>query len=76
MRQPYRARQAAAETSDELMTKPVLTVEEVAQLFGLAPHVIRRAVREGELPTDVSGHDICGIRRQDLLAWLERRGGL
>ncbi len=76
MRQPYRARQAAAETSDELMTKPVLTVEEVSQLFGLTPHVIRRAVREGELPADVRGHDICGIRRQDLLAWLERRGGL
>jgi excisionase family DNA binding protein len=76
MRQPYRARRAATETSEVLMTKPVLTVEEVSRLFGLAPHVIRRAVREHELPAEVRGHDICGIRRQDLLAWLERRGGV
>ncbi len=76
MRQPYRARQATEETSAELMTKPVLTVEEVSQLFGLSPYLIRYAVREGELPADVQGHDICGIKRQDLLAWLERRGGV
>ena len=76
MRQPYRARHAAAETSEELMTKPVLTVEEVSQLFGLSPYLIRHAVREHELPADSCGHDICGIKRQDLLAWLERRGGV
>ncbi len=76
MRQPYRARHAAEETSQELMTKPVLTVEEVAQLFGLSPYVIRRAVYAHELPADVLGQDIRGIRRQDLLVWLVRRRGL
>ncbi len=76
MRQPYRARHAAAETSEELMTKPVLSVEEVAQLFGLSPYVIRRAVYEHELPADVCGHDILGIKRANLLVWLVRRRGL
>ena len=76
MRELFQARRDADETSAELMTKPVLTVEEVAQLFGLSPYVIRRAVREQELPAIVAGDDIIGIKREDLMAWLERRGGL
>ncbi len=76
MRELFQVRHDADETSAELMTRPVLTVEEVSQLFGLSPYVIRRAVREDELPAVVAGDDILGIKREDLTAWLERRGGL
>ena len=76
MRELFQARRHADETSTDLMTRPVLTVDEVAQPFGLSPYVIRRAVREQELPAIVAGDDILGIKREDLTAWLERRGGL
>lgn len=64
------------ETSEELMRKRELSVEEVAELFRLSPHVIRAAVRQHELPATLAGHNIVCIKRADLLAWMERRGGV
>ena len=67
---------ARREPAATLMTKAALTVDEAAQLFGESPDVIREAVWRGELPAERAGEAIVAIRRADLLAWMERRGGV
>jgi hypothetical protein len=69
----FRAREARAESSEELITKPELTVEEIAELFRFSPELIRHAVRAGELRARIIGHEICGVARGDLIAWLRAR---
>jgi excisionase family DNA binding protein len=69
-----RERLARAETTDVLMHKSELTVEEVAELLGFSADMIRRAIRDGELHARIVGHQVCGIGRADLIAWLERLG--
>ncbi|HEX5504744.1 MAG TPA: helix-turn-helix domain-containing protein [Thermomicrobiales bacterium] len=73
MTRPFRAQLAAAESSAELMAKPALTVEEVAELLGLAPEVLHRAIHGGDLTAERVGHDTVGITREHLIAWLRRR---
>ncbi|HET8626683.1 MAG TPA: helix-turn-helix domain-containing protein [Thermomicrobiales bacterium] len=70
---PCRAQLAAAESSAELLTKPVLTAEEVAELLGFAPAVLYRAVHDGELVAIHAGHAVTGVAREHLIAWLGRR---
>lgn len=50
------------------------TVQEVANLLGMSVDMIRHAVQAGELQAVRFEHDIVGIRREDLLAWLNARG--
>ena len=50
------------------------TLHEVANLLGMDLDVIRHAVQTGELAATKAGHEIVGIARADLLAWLDRRG--
>ena len=69
----FRTQQARAESSDELIHKHELTVEEVAELFRFPPDLVRHAVWNGELPARMHGHEICGIARTDLVAWLKAR---
>lgn len=69
----FRTRQARAESSDALIHKHELTVEEVAELFRFHPDVVRHAIWGGELPARTVGHEICGIARADLIAWLKAR---
>ena len=69
----FRSRLARAESSDELIHRHELTVEEVAELFRFPPDLIRHAVRDGELRARMLGHEICGIARTDLVAWLKAR---
>lgn len=69
----FRSREARAESSEELITKPELTVEEIVELFRFSPELVRHAVRVGELRARVIGHEICGIARGDLIAWLRAR---
>ncbi len=66
----FRARLARAESSADLMHKPEFTAEEVAELFQLSPEVVWQAIWHGELRATILGHQICGIARADLLAWL------
>lgn len=68
---------AARETSSaELMRKEELTEEEAAELFRESPHIIRQAVRSGDLPAKMAGDQIIAIRREDLTGWIKRRGGV
>lgn len=67
---------ARLESSDELMHKQEFSVEEVVELFRISEHAVRSAVYDHELPALTAGHSIEAIRRADLLAWLERRGGV
>ncbi len=68
---------------DELLREDRYNPEEAAELLwpdgaegwlrsGL--DVVRHAAFAGELRARIVGHDIVGIRRDDLLAWLEARG--
>ena len=68
-----RSRLARAESSEELLHRHELTVEEVAELFRFPPDLIRHAVRDGELRARMLGHEIRGIARTDLVAWLKAR---
>lgn len=67
---------ARLESSDELMHKQEFSVEEVVELFRISEYAVRSAVYHHELPALMAGHDIQAIQRADLLAWLERRGGV
>lgn len=69
----FRSQQARAESSDELIHKHELTVEEVAELFRFPADIVRHAVWAGELPARLSGDEICGIARTDLVIWLKAR---
>jgi hypothetical protein len=74
----FRSREARAESSQELITKPELTVEEIAELFRFSPELVRHAVRAGELRARVVGHEICGVaqrRVNNAAAPVTRTGG-
>lgn len=68
-----RTREAHEESWEELIHQQELTVEEVAELFRFSPDLVRHAVWNGELHARVLGHEICGIARADLIAWLKAR---
>ena len=51
------------------------TLEEVAELLGIGLAVVRHAAFTGELRAQIIGHDIIGLRRDDILAWLKERDG-
>ena len=57
-----------------ILHKDHFTVEELADLLEMDPHVIRHAAREGELRAAIVDHHILGLRREDVLTWLARRG--
>ena len=69
----YRLREAREESWETLIHQQELTVEEVAELFRFSPDLVRHAVWNGELPARMLGHEICGIARADLIAWLKSR---
>lgn len=69
----FRSREAHHESSEELIMKSELTVEEVAELFRFSPDLVRHAVWNGELRARRAGHEICGIARGELIAWLRAR---
>lgn len=68
--------EARGESSDALMHKQEFSVEEIAELFQISAYVVREAVFQHELPAARAGQNILGIKREDLLVWLERRGGV
>lgn len=70
-----RERLARAETMEELTHKSELTVEEVAALLGFTQDMIHRAIRDGELRARIVGHQVCGIGRAELIAWLGTMNG-
>jgi hypothetical protein len=55
------------------MTQDDYQPEEVGELLGIDVDVVRHAVFNGDLPADVVGHTIVNIRREDVLAWFDRR---
>ena len=46
----------------------------MANLLGMSVDVIRHAVQRGDLKAERVEHEITFIHRDDLLAWLNRRG--
>jgi len=66
-------RAQSGESGAELVHDTYYTPEELNDLFGVGLDVIRRAAYDGQLPADMVGNDIVGIKRADALAWLERR---
>jgi len=69
----HRVRKAREESWGTLIQRQELTVEEVAELFRFSPDLVRHAVWNGELTARMLGHEICGIARADLIAWLKAR---
>ena len=69
----YRSRKAHEESWETLIHRQELTVDEVAELFRFSPDLVRHAVWNGELRARILGHEICGIARADLIAWLKAR---
>ena len=59
----------------ELLQQDRYTPEEVSQLLGIGLDVIRHAAFAGTLRADIEGHDIIGLQRDDVLAWLRTREG-
>ena len=59
----------------ELLQHERYTPEEVAELLGIGVHIIQHAAFSGELRAQIVGHDIIGIRRDDVVAWLKARDG-
>lgn len=58
----------------DVLHREYYRVQEVADLLGINPTVIRHAVRTGELKAERQGANIVCICREDLLAWLNARG--
>ena len=59
----------------ELLQQDRYTPEGVSELLGIGLDVIRHAAFAGTLRADIEGHDIIGLRRDDVLAWLQTRDG-
>lgn len=57
----------------ESLNREHFTAEELAELLGVSPSVVREAVRRGDLDGFIVDHRIIDIRRSDAVAWLKRR---
>jgi uncharacterized protein with GYD domain len=71
--QTLRMRRARTLSAEQLIAKQEYQVEEIAQLYGFSPSLIRAAVYRHELPATVAGRNIVSIKRRDLLDWLAER---
>lgn len=60
----------------DLLQQERFTPEEVAELLGIGVHIIQHAAFSGELRAQIVGHDIISLQRDDVLTWLEARGGV
>lgn len=58
---------------DELLHRDHFSVEELALLLDVSPHLIRHEVHAGALRAFVVDHHIVDIRREDVCAWLAAR---
>ena len=58
----------------ELLHHERYTPQELAELLDMSVQFICQAAFRGELRAQIVGHDVVGIRREDMLAWLEERG--
>ena len=67
-------RRARTLSAGDLIAKQVYQVEEITQLYGFSPSMIRAAVYRHELPATIAGRNIVSIKRADLLNWLAERG--
>lgn len=70
---PFDFQVAHEESSAELIRKGWYTVAEICELFRFSPIVVRMAARHGELRAVIIDHHVYGVRRTDLLAWLQQR---
>lgn len=57
----------------ESLNREHFTPEELADVLGVSPTVIREAVRRGDLDGFIVEHRIVDIRRSDAVAWLRKR---
>ena len=60
-----------SESMEELLVKEYYTPEEVSELLDISTYVIRRACWDGALKANIVEHHIVGIKRDDLLQWLD-----
>jgi excisionase family DNA binding protein len=52
---------------------PAMTVEQVAQLYGVPAAILRRAIERGELPLAATADGQEALSRAAVLTWLKRR---
>lgn len=57
----------------ERLQRDEYTPEEVSELLGIDLNVIRHAAFNGQLPAEIVGEDIVGIRREDVARWVLER---
>lgn len=57
--------------------EPLLTIAEACRLFNLKPHVLRRAIKTGTVPSYRIGNGRIRLRASDIIAAIEasRSGG-
>ena len=72
---PLTAREDARWNAESTTRSTRYTLEEVAELLGIGPDVIRHAAFAGTLRADIKGHHIISLQRDDVLAWLQTRDG-
>jgi excisionase family DNA binding protein len=60
-----------------LSHEPLLTIAEACSLFNVEPHVLRRAIKEGSIPSYRLGNGRIRLRASDINAAIEasRSGG-
>ena len=58
-------------------SEPLLTIAEACSLFNLKPHVLRRAIKAGSIPTYRLGNRRIRVRASDIVAAIDssRSGG-
>jgi excisionase family DNA binding protein len=64
---------AIPEGSRDRFGGPTMTVEEVAQLYGVPVAILRRAVERGDLPRAATADGQEVLSRAAVLTWLKRR---
>jgi hypothetical protein len=57
-----------------LMRQEQYTPQELADLLDMPLTLITHDAFAGKLPARIVEHDIVSIRREDVIAWLNRRG--
>jgi excisionase family DNA binding protein len=57
----------------DLLHQDHYTPEELARLLGVDPHLIHQDAQTGRLRAYIVDHHVLDIRREDVLAWLEKR---
>lgn len=56
------------------VTRDVYSVDELAELLGMSREEVLHSIDAGELPAERAAGSVTRIKREDALAWMQRRG--